>query len=107
MLLDPGWADVEAAPGTGDGYVGQAELFVVDPADGSLPQAVRRPVGGWGQVVGDLHLCPFPAFGLVRGGDGYLALVFGREMRHGGQDGVRAVGVDQVDQGLQIVSAGS
>ncbi|WP_308313293.1 hypothetical protein [Streptomyces sp. FB2] len=42
----------------------------------------------------------------MRGGDGYLALVFGREMRHGGQDGVRAVGVEQVDQGLQIAAGG-
>lgn len=107
MLLDPGQAaDVEAVPGTGDGYVGQAGFFVVDPADGFQPRAVRRPVGGWGEVVGDLHLCPFPAFGLVRGGDGYLGLVFGRLMGHGGQDGVRAVGVEQVDQGLQMAAGG-
>ncbi|MGW2748820.1 hypothetical protein [Streptomyces sp. NPDC001450] len=33
MLVDPGQAaDVEAAPGAGDGHIGQAGLLVVDPA---------------------------------------------------------------------------
>ena len=38
------------------------------------------------------------------GGDGHLGLLLGGELGDGGQDGVGAVGVDEVDQRLQVAS---
>lgn len=108
MLVDPGQAsDVETVPGAGDSYVGQAGLLVIDRARRPRIRVARRAVVRWrGEVVGDFHLRPFPAFGLVSGGDSDFGLLLGGEMGDGGQDGVGAMGVDQVDQGLQVASGG-
>lgn len=39
-------------------------------------------------------------------GDGHVRLRFGDEVGDGGQDGVGAMGVDQVDEGLRVGAAG-
>lgn len=50
---------------------------------------------------------PFPAFGFVGGGYGDLCLVFRDEAVDGVEDGVGAVFVYEVREGLQVCAAGS
>ena len=44
----------------------------------------------------------FADIGLVGGRNRHLGLMFGGELGNGSQDGVRTVGVDQVDEGPQV-----
>lgn len=90
----------------GDGHISQAGFGIVDGVGGRRETAggARVVVLGPGEVVCDQHTGPFTAFGLVGGGDGDLGLRFGDEPVDGGEDGVGAVGVDKVDQRLQITA---
>jgi hypothetical protein len=104
VIVDPGQAaHVETPAGTRDSHVREAGFTVVDGARQSTARVVLLvAVWGRGEVVGDLHACPFAAFGPVGGRDGHLDLAFGGELGDGGQNGVGAVGVDNVDQRLQV-----
>lgn len=61
---------------------------------------------GTGEVVSDQHAGPFASFGFVGGGDDDLGVWFGGQVGDRGEDGVGAVGVDEVDQGLQVAAGG-
>lgn len=66
---------------------------------------VGSVVVGASEVIGDEHAGPFASFRLVGGGDGDLSVGLGDEVGDGPEDGVGAMGVDEVDQRLQV-SAG-
>lgn len=107
MVVDPGQAaQVKASAGAGDRHVGQTGFGIADGIGGS--RGVCLSVGGLvlepGEVVGDEDAGPLASFGLVGGGDGDLGVRFGGEAGDGGEDGVGAVGVDEVDQGLQVAA---
>src|SRR5690349_18410959 len=106
--VDPGEAaEVEAVAGAGDGDVRQAGVGVADGfRNGLALGVVLVGVLGRGEVVGDLDGGPFAALGGVGGGDGDVGVLFIGELVDGGEDGVWAVGVDEVDEGLKVTSCG-
>jgi hypothetical protein len=108
MGVDPGEAaEVEVVAGAGDGDVGEAGVGVADGfGDGASLGVVLVGVLGWWEVVADLDGGPFAAFGGVGGGDGHVGVLFVGEMVDCGEDGVGAVGVDEVDEGLEVASGG-
>lgn len=65
---------------------------------------VGRVVLGTGEVVRDEHAGPFTSFRLVGGGNGDLGVRLGGKVGDGREDGISAVGLDEVDQGLQVAS---
>lgn len=99
MLVDPGEAsDVESGSCSGHGDVGETGFAVIDRAgEGAAGVVLLVAVAGWWEVVGDPHTGPFAAFGFVGGRDGHVRLVFVSELVDGGEDGVRAVLVNEVD----------
>ncbi len=106
MVVDPGEApQVEASASAGDGDVGETGLGIIDGVGDGGWRASRLSGGvveGTGEVLGDEDAGPFTSLGLVGGGDGDVCVRFGDEPGEGGEDGVSAVGVDEVDQGLQV-----
>lgn len=107
MDVDPGQASqIEALAGAGDGHVGQAGFGIIN---GGRRRWGFGPVSGVvvlgaGEVVCDEHAGPFASLGFVSRGDGDLGVLLGGELGNGGEDGVGAVRVDEVDQELQVAS---
>jgi hypothetical protein len=96
--------------GAGDGDVGEAGFGIVDGSGvgaGVLPVwSAGVSFRGAGEVIGDEDARPFASFGLVGGGDGDVCVRFGGEVGDGGEDGAGAVGVDEVDQRLEVPAGG-
>lgn len=62
--------------------------------------AVRRR----GEVVSDSYARPFAPFGFVCGGDRHLGCAFIVELVDGSEDGAGAMGVDEVDEWLEVAA---
>src|SRR5881398_317386 len=107
MLVDRGeTADVKATAGSGYGDVGEAGFGVADPAGKGASEVVLLFAAGWRlEVVGDPHARPFTAFGLVHRRDGHMGVGFVGKLVHRSEDGFGAVGVDKVDERLEVASS--
>lgn len=103
VVVDPCQAaDVEAAAGACDRYIGEPGFTIVDgPGKGPTLVIVLVAVRRWGEVVSDSHARPFAPFGSVRRGDGHLGCTFVVELIDGPEDGAGAMGIDEVHEWLE------
>lgn len=107
MVVDPRQAsDVETVAGPCDGNVGEPGFSVINgPGKGLALVVMPFTAVLWrGEVVSDSHARPFAPLRLVRGGNGHFGCAFVVELVDGPEEGAGAVGVDEVDEWLEVAA---